>query len=113
MSLARSQAAVPTEGNRASLSARVHSGHAVRREECLGYRLSPVTHDPINKGSEEHAGRSSPRESELRCLVRDCHKPQAEQGSRATELWRRRHRCVQVSCVKQQPCGLGRVTCCL
>lgn len=72
-----------------------------------------VSHDPINKGSEEHTGRSSPGESELRCLVGDGHKPQAEQDSRATELWRRRRRCVQASCVKQQPCGLGRVTRCL
>lgn len=72
-----------------------------------------VSHDSINKGSEEHMGRSSLGESELRCLVGDCHKPQAGQGSRATELWRRRRRCVQVSCVKQQPCGLGRVTRCL
>ena len=51
-------------------------------------------------------------ESELRCLVGDCLKPQAEQGSRATRLWRQRLRSVQVSCVKQQPCDLGRVTHC-
>lgn len=54
-------------------------------------------------------------ESELRCLVGDCHKPQAEQGSTllaSTRLWRQRLRSVQVSCVKQQPCDLGRVTRC-